>query len=236
MPYSTTVKQYTLRVPPDYAGTGRFTALWGVYTRHMDEDEEMHAPDEHTGKDYHAYFKVEVGPHNAGRRKVRISAWMAPTFDITGDTTYIGMAMDQGNESEIEMGALVPFNFKEIDAPSPGGGRQILFSGMTLFVEWNAMDPHELLFVPTIEMPLAYMQIIPRLGHPVPAPPEDAQRKPAQVQARPEPDPDAPREPSARAPGARQGPGPAGPQRRPPQARSGGWGVGESVKGECGLL
>jgi hypothetical protein len=162
MPYSTTVKQYTLRVPPDYAGTGRFTALWGVYTRHMDEDEEMHAPDEHTGKDYHAYFRVEVGPHNAGRRKVRISAWMAPTFDIAGDTTYTGMAMDQGNESEIEMGALVPFNFKEIDAPSPGGGRQILFSGMTLFVEWNAMDPHELLFVPTIEMPLAYMQIIPR--------------------------------------------------------------------------
>ena len=114
------------------------------------------------GKDYHAYFKVEVGPHNAGRRKVRISAWMAPTFDIGGDTTYTGMAMDQGNESEIEMGALVPFNFKEIDAPSPSGGRQILFAGVTLFVEWNAMDPHELLVVPTIDMPLAYMQIIPR--------------------------------------------------------------------------
>lgn len=164
MPFATTSKSFTMRAPPVFGAIARFSALWGVYTRDMDNDDEMHAPDEHTGKDFHVLFKVAVGPHHKIRRKVRISAYLAPTCDLQCDKKYIGMALDEGNECELVMGTPVPFHFGELNGPTPSGGTQCIFAGMTLFVEWNAVEKNEILFIPTIEMPLAYLQIIPR-GH-----------------------------------------------------------------------
>jgi|SaaInlV_125m_DNA_1040241.scaffolds.fasta_scaffold01112_3 hypothetical protein len=162
MPFTTTSKLYTMRVPPEFGACARFSALWGVYTRSMDDDDEMNAPDEHCGRDYHVLFKAAVGPHHKIRRKVRMSAWLAPTADTQNDATYNGMAIDEGNECEVVMGTPVPFHFRELKGSTPSGAPDFIFAGVTVFVEWNAMDKNEILFIPTIDTPLAYLQIIPR--------------------------------------------------------------------------
>ena len=162
MPFLTTNKSYILRAPPDHGSSARFSAMWGVYVRAMDEDDEMQAPDEHCGRDYHVLFKVAVGPHHKIRRKVRMSAWLAPTADTQNDAKYIGMAIDEDNECEVVMGTPVPFHFRELKGTTPSGAPECIFAGMTVFVEWNAVDKHEVLFLPHIDMPLAYLQIIPR--------------------------------------------------------------------------
>lgn len=162
--FETNDARYIFRIPHTMCGTTTLTIMFAGMVCDTDDYGEKLAPTS-VGRDFHVLLKVAVSAANNGvQRAVRLSLWSGPTPDDADDKTHVGMEMDLDNEAVIKMGTPTPFHFKEFRAPPAAGHREgrLLFPGMTMFVEWSALDAHEIIFMPTFDLPIGYMQILER--------------------------------------------------------------------------
>ena len=171
MGFPSCCKRHMVTLPHEGACVSTFTMMFGSYSRLDPEDpegEEVTPPAEYCGPDYHILVRVAVGKTNTQeghtpRRKVRMSAWTAPTPQDGNDKTHVGMLIDENNEMEIELNEITFFHLKGLLVPESGLPRgvshRIISPAITFFVEWSAMNPHSVVFIPTLQTPLAYMQL-----------------------------------------------------------------------------
>lgn len=163
MPFALTRTRYVMRLAPNGGAGSTVTAQWCCYDREFDEDTgKTSAPDEGTGRDYHVLFKFAVGPAEGDRRRARLSAWVGPTKEDCDNAKYVGMCIDENNEAELVRGSPTAFHMKVIRASDDDPSRTLVFPGMTIFVEWSALDMREVFFSPVVQDPIAYMQLLER--------------------------------------------------------------------------
>ena len=156
--------RYILRMGHQVCATSTLTIMFAGMVCDTDDCGEKLAPTS-VGRDFHVYLKIAVSvPNNCAERAVRLSMWNGRTCEDVHDTTHIGMEMDLDNEAVVKMGSPTHFHFKEFRGPPGAGHREgrLLFPGMTMVVEWSALDAHELIFMPTVDLPFGYMQILER--------------------------------------------------------------------------
>ena len=162
--FETNDARYLFRMGHQVCGTSTITLMCAGMVCDTDDYGEKMVPTS-VGRDFHVYLKIAISvPNNSGERAVRLSMWNERTCEDSNDTTHVGMEMDLDNEAVIKLGTPTHFHFKEFRAPPGAGHREgrLLFPGMTMVVEWSALDAHEIIFMPTFDLPLAYMQIIER--------------------------------------------------------------------------
>lgn len=164
VPFSTHDSKYVLRLGHQYAAHSMVTLMFAGMICDNDANGDKMQPSA-VGREFHAMLSLAVSAANdSAQRAVRISLWSCPTGEDLGDTTHVGMELDMDNEAVLKLGTPTPFHFKELRAPPKLGftNGHLLFPGMTLFVYWNPCDAHEVIFMPTFDIPLGYMQIIQR--------------------------------------------------------------------------
>ena len=164
VPFSTHDSKYILRLGHQYAAHSMVTLMFAGMVCEDDANGEKMQPSA-VGREFHAMLSLAVSAANdSAQRTVRISMWNCPTSEDVGDTTHVGMELDMDNEAVIKLGTPTPFHFKELRAPPKPGftDGHLLFPGMALFVYWNPCDAHEVVFIPTFDIPLGYMQFIQR--------------------------------------------------------------------------
>lgn len=166
MPYDIDDTLYRMFIAEGHAGTATLTMMFAPRVNKddlIDEDKDMAVP-RACGRNYQVFLKFAVSTNNGSRRKVRISAWNAPTIEDLKDRTHVGMTVDENYEAEVVLGIPTAFHLPEFNAPPctnhPNG--RMLVPGLTFFVEWLAGNPSEIVFVPTFDMPTAYLQIVVR--------------------------------------------------------------------------
>ena len=217
--YAMNDKSFTLHAHPTCGVGSTFTIMYAAKVdRSYDDDDYASERELPTGigRDFHVLVSAAVSPSNKIRRTVRLSMWYAPTGEDLGNRTHVGMPIDIGNEAEVVMGMPTPFNFREFRAPPDADhpeGRSLM-PGMTIFVEWSAMDTGLITLTPAIDMPVAYMQIVERFTK-ILCPPElvrlsQSEYKPEMAPIPPRP---ADREPTQSAP-ALTSPSPGAPPKR----------------------
>lgn len=169
MAYKVDDAHYSMGIAEGWAGTATLTMMFAARVDNNndddsdDEDGDTCVP-RACGRNHHVLVKLAVSANNGPRRKVRVSAWTAPTVEDFKDRTHVGMSIDENNEAEVVLGAPTAFHLPEMDAPpcADHPTRRMLVAGVTLFVEWLAGDPSTIVFIPTFAMPTAYLQIVER--------------------------------------------------------------------------
>lgn len=170
MPYHADDAQYRFGIGQGMAGTATLTMMFAARVDNNSNDDSGDEGDDAScvpracGRNCQIFVKLAVSANNKTRRKVRISAWNAPAIEDLKDRTNVGLLIDENNEAEVVLGTPTPFHLPEINVPPcanhPEG--RMLVPGITFFVEWLASNPSLLVFVPTFDMPTAYLQIVER--------------------------------------------------------------------------
>lgn len=164
MPFSIDDKHYALHAPPDVAAASTVTLMYAGIVDTYDDKDQKQGPCGGVGRDFHMLLKLSVSPANGNRRMARLSAWVGPSPEDLDDRTHVGMVMDDGNEAEIVIGAPTAFHLKGAKAPPsvhhPKG--RTLLPDMTMFVEWSALEKSKILFIPTFDLPVGYLQMVER--------------------------------------------------------------------------